>query len=75
VKAREWYRPVAPMLLAEEADRVFARDAAQRPLHSPFMSFAPVMLPGAAEALPAVAHADLTARPQTVWIKMKKMEV
>jgi len=54
------------MLLAEDADRVFARDTPQRSLHSPFMSFAPVMLPDAAKALPAVAHADLTARPQTV---------
>ena len=57
---------MAPILLAAEGDRVFERDAPQRPLHSPFMSFAPSMRPAAAAALPAVAHADLTARPQTV---------
>ena len=66
LKHREWYRPVAPVLLAEEGDRVFERDSPLRPLHSPFMSFAPRLLPAAAAALPAVTHADATARPQTV---------
>jgi predicted NodU family carbamoyl transferase len=66
LKAREWYRPVAPVLLAEEADRAFDRDSPHRPLHSPFMSFAPKLSRAAAEALPATTHHDNTARPQTV---------
>ena len=66
LKFREWYRPTAPVLLAEEADRAFVRDSPLRPLHSPFMSFAPKLTPVAAAALPAITHADGTARPQTV---------
>lgn len=80
------YRPVAPVLLAEDADRCFFRDSnaenddgsggggdsgggsgsGGRPLHSPFMSFAPLVKPAAATALPAIAHMDASARPQTV---------
>lgn len=66
LKFREWYRPVAPVLADEDADRVFARDASRRPVTSPFMSFAPALSAAAAEALPAVRHTDRTARPQTV---------
>jgi carbamoyltransferase len=66
LKFREWYRPVAPVVAEEAADRVFARDAAPRPATSPFMSFAPALLADAADALPAVRHTDRTARPQTV---------
>ena len=36
------------------------------PVASPFMSFAPKLLPAAAAALPAAAHLDGTARIQTV---------
>jgi predicted NodU family carbamoyl transferase len=68
LKAREWYRPVAPMVAEEEADSMFERDALNQPLHSPFMSFAPFLKPNAAVALPAVTHADSSARPQTVCV-------
>ena len=66
LKHREWYRPVAPVLAEEEGDRCFARDSPDHPLRSPFMSFAPRVRPAAALALPAMAHVDGTARPQTV---------
>ena len=67
LKFREWYRPTAPVVLAgPEADRTFHRDSPYRPLHSPFMSFAPRLKPEAAAALPAITHFDGTARPQTV---------
>jgi carbamoyltransferase len=54
------------MVMAEDSDLVFHRDATDRPLLSPFMSFAPVVKPDAAAALPAITHYDSTARPQTV---------
>jgi predicted NodU family carbamoyl transferase len=65
-QAREWYRPVAPVLAAEETDRAFARDNPAQPLHSPFMSFAPRATLAASQRLPALAHVDGSARPQTV---------
>lgn len=81
LKAREWYRPVAPMVVEEEADNVFIRDSISIPLHSPFMSFAPFLKPEATKALPAVTHADNSARPQTVsksddsWLHSLLLEV
>ena len=65
-RAREWWRPTAPVVLAAHTDRVFVRADGAPPWRSPFMSFAPRLAPGAAEALPAVHHFDGTARPQTV---------
>eukprot|EP00615_Pteridomonas_danica_P000925 CAMPEP_0114338098 /NCGR_PEP_ID=MMETSP0101-20121206/6816_1 /TAXON_ID=38822 ORGANISM="Pteridomonas danica, Strain PT" /NCGR_SAMPLE_ID=MMETSP0101 /ASSEMBLY_ACC=CAM_ASM_000211 /LENGTH=549 /DNA_ID=CAMNT_0001470579 /DNA_START=912 /DNA_END=2558 /DNA_ORIENTATION=- len=65
LKHREWYRPVAPILAQEEADRIFVRDGDQE-LYSPFMSFAPKVRPHIPALLPALAHVDNTARPQTV---------
>ena len=51
LKAREWYRPVAPVATEEEADRSFVhcdggknsggQKSQQRPVRSPYMSFAP----------------------------------
>jgi predicted NodU family carbamoyl transferase len=38
LKVREWWRPVAPVLAAEVAPRIF-----RRPFSSPYMSFAPLM--------------------------------
>eukprot|EP00614_Pseudopedinella_elastica_P035238 CAMPEP_0172644760 /NCGR_PEP_ID=MMETSP1068-20121228/239379_1 /TAXON_ID=35684 /ORGANISM="Pseudopedinella elastica, Strain CCMP716" /LENGTH=848 /DNA_ID=CAMNT_0013458973 /DNA_START=205 /DNA_END=2751 /DNA_ORIENTATION=- len=66
LKEREWYRPVAPMVASEDADRVFVRDSPERPVKTPFMSFAPRLTREAARELPAITHADETARPQTV---------
>jgi carbamoyltransferase len=61
VKEREWFRPLAPIVLLEHAERFFD---IRRP--SPFMQFAAPVLPEAAHRIPAVTHVDCTARLQTV---------
>jgi carbamoyltransferase len=61
VKEREWFRPLAPIVLLEEAHRFFD---IRRP--SPFMQFAAPVHPHAARIIPAVTHVDCTARLQTV---------
>jgi carbamoyltransferase len=61
VKEREWFRPLAPIVLLEHADRFFD---IRRP--SPFMQFAAPVRPEAADQIPAVTHVDCTARLQTV---------
>ncbi len=61
VKEREWFRPLAPIVLLEAADQFFD---IRRP--SPFMQFAAPVLPEAAARIPAVTHVDCTARLQTV---------
>jgi carbamoyltransferase len=61
VKLREWFRPLAPIVLVEHADRYFD---IRRP--SPFMQFAAPVRREMAEVIPAVTHVDCTARLQTV---------
>jgi carbamoyltransferase len=61
VKKREWFRPLAPVVLLEHADRYFEMSRA-----SPFMQFAAPVRPRMAAAIPAVTHIDCTARLQTV---------
>jgi carbamoyltransferase len=61
IKDREDFRPVAPVVLEEEADRWF-RNAGV----SPFMLFVFDVLPEKANRLPAVRHVDGTARIQTI---------
>jgi carbamoyltransferase len=61
VKKREWFRPLAPIVLLEEAARYFD---IRRP--SPFMQFAAPVRPEMARVIPAVTHVDCTARLQTV---------
>jgi carbamoyltransferase len=61
VKEREWFRPLAPIVLLEDADRYFD---IRRP--SPFMQYAAPVIPSAAGTIPAVTHVDCTARLQTV---------
>ncbi|WP_119156411.1 carbamoyltransferase [Caldimonas tepidiphila] len=61
VKDRELFRPLAPIVLLEHADRFFD---IRRP--SPFMQFAAPVHPEAARIIPAVTHVDCTARLQTV---------
>jgi len=59
IKNREWYRPLAPVVLEEYADEWF-----DFPTKSPFMLFtAPINQP---DLIPAAAHVDNTARHQTV---------
>jgi len=61
IKDREDFRPVAPVVLESEADRWFA--GADR---SPFMLFVYGVMPDKADRIPAVRHADGTARVQTI---------
>ena len=61
VKLREWFRPLAPIVLLEEADRYFD---IRRP--TPFMQFAAPVRREMAPVIPAVTHVDCTARLQTV---------
>lgn len=61
VKGREWFRPLAPLVLAEAAPAIFDVD---RP--APFMQFAADVRPEHRAALPAITHVDGTARLQTV---------
>ena len=62
VKGREQFRPVAPMVLARRADRIFSRG----PLPSPYMLFVHDVAPQWRDRIPAVVHVDGTARVQTV---------
>ena len=61
IKDREDFRPVAPVVLEEEASQWFA-DADV----SPFMLFVYDVLPDKADLIPAVRHIDGTARIQTI---------
>jgi carbamoyltransferase len=61
VKRREWFRPLAPVVLAEHAERFF--DLTHP---APFMQFAVGVTPLATEQIPATVHVDRSARLQTV---------
>ena len=61
VKQREWFRPLAPVVLLDRADEYFG---IHRP--SPFMQFAAPVRQDAARVVPAITHVDFTARLQTV---------
>ena len=61
IKDREDFRPVAPVVLEEEASRWFVGAGV-----SPFMLFVNDVRPEQAERIPAVRHVDGTARIQTI---------
>ncbi len=61
VKQREWFRPLAPVVLLDHAAEFFDVPGA-----SPFMQFAAPVHPAAARVVPAITHVDSTARLQTV---------
>ena len=61
LKARQWYRPVAPVVPRESLHDFF-EDAGD----SPYMSFAPRLKKEAADRFPAITHVDGTARVQSV---------
>jgi len=61
VKGREWFRPLAPIVLADVAPRIFDIDRPAR-----FMQFAADVRPPYREQLPAITHVDGTARLQSV---------
>ncbi|MEU6220022.1 carbamoyltransferase C-terminal domain-containing protein [Streptomyces sp. NPDC047022] len=60
-KQRQWWRPVAPMVLAEEAGAWFECDR-----ESPYMLEAVQVRPEVGDQVPAVVHLDGSARHQTV---------
>jgi len=61
IKDREDFRPVAPVVLEEEASEWFLQAGV-----SPFMLFVSDVLPEKADKIPAVRHVDGTARVQTL---------
>ncbi len=61
VKGREWFRPLAPIVLEESAGTYFDIECA-----APFMQFASDVRPQYRSQLPAITHVDGTARLQTV---------
>jgi len=61
VNAREWFRPLAPVVLADEASRILHIDRPAR-----FMQFAANVRPESCAQLPAITHVDGTARLLTV---------
>ena len=61
IKDREDFRPVAPVVLEEEAPAWFANGT-----RAPYMLFVFDVLPNKADSIPAVRHVDGTARVQTV---------
>jgi carbamoyltransferase len=61
IKDREDFRPVAPVVLEEEAANWFANAGC-----SPFMLFVYDVLSARADSIPAVRHVDGTARIQTI---------
>jgi len=61
IKDREDFRPVAPVVLEEEAPRWFAHAGV-----SPVMLFVYDVLPDKVDRIPAVRHVDGTARIQTI---------
>jgi carbamoyltransferase len=61
IKGREWWRPLAPSLLEEDANKYFVD-----PVPHQFMILMYKFRPEMCEVVPAVCHVDQTARPQTV---------
>jgi len=61
VKLREWFRPLAPSMLAEVSSDFFGHEH-----YDPFMITVLHVLEEQRAAIPAVVHVDGTARPQTV---------
>ena len=61
VKHREWFRPYAPSVLAEEASKWF-----DLRVPSPYMLLEAKVLDGKESIIPGVTHVDKTARVQTV---------
>ncbi len=61
IKDREDFRPVAPVVIEEEAEKWFSGAGS-----SPFMLFVHPVAPDKAGRIPAVRHVDGTARIQTI---------
>ena len=67
IKFREPYRPFAPSVLAESAEKYFELPNAAK--HSParYMLYVVPVRPEAQAILPAITHVDGTGRLQTVF--------
>ncbi len=66
IKDREDFRPVAPVVLEEEAGSWFVTANGAPAGASPYMLFVYDVPPDKAERIPAVRHVDGTARIQTI---------
>jgi carbamoyltransferase len=66
IKFREPYRPFAPSVLVEEAERFFDLPDAKRHYPARFMLYVTPVKDGARDKLPAITHVDGSARLQTV---------
>jgi carbamoyltransferase len=66
IKFREPFRPFAPSVLVDAADRYFALDQPARHYPARFMLYVVDVKPGQGAVLPAITHVDNTARLQTV---------
>lgn len=62
VKGREQFRPVAPMVLLEDAAEIFSGG----PIPSPYMLFVHEVAPAWRDRIATVVHVDSTARIQTI---------
>lgn len=65
IKGREWYRPVAPIILEEELHDYFDSPFKK----SPFMTINAHCLDHTKELAPAICHVDGSARVQTVSLE------
>ncbi len=66
IKFREPFRPFAPSVLAEAAERYFDLPDAAKHYPARYMLFVVPVKPGQGEVLPAITHVDNSARLQTV---------
>lgn len=62
IKKREWYRPVAPIMLEQDLKKYFYGG----PKKSPFMLFSYKANPNIERLAPAIIHFDGTSRVQTI---------
>lgn len=61
VKYREWFRPFAPIITAEDYGEWFSESVPSR-----YMSYAASVKPDRQDIVPGIVHVDGTARPQVV---------
>ena len=67
IKFREPYRPFAPSVLAEQAEKYFELPDARRHCPARYMLYVVPVMDGQKSNLPAITHVDGTARLQTVF--------
>jgi carbamoyltransferase len=66
IKFREPFRPFAPSVIVDAAERYFDLPNPEKQYPARFMLFVVDVKPGQREVLPAITHVDGTARLQTV---------